>query len=165
MASFSGVSASVILQHNLDLPTRYFWKELLRLLGKLLSIGLTLFRDRQKETGDGPDYSAELTWLHSFTPAINHYIRKELKIKTDIKYNMFGPVRPWNNENDNTRDNLRQAMAQNPYLKVMTQSGYYDGATTILRRNFRNGKWTLVGNYATVFRLKVTGGHMMSEKS
>ena len=43
---------------------------------------------------------------------------------------MFGSVQPWNNENDNTRDDLRLAMAQNPYLKVLNQSGYYDGATT-----------------------------------
>ena len=35
---------------------------------------------------------------------------------------MFGPVRPWNNDNDNTRDNLRSAMAQNPYLMVLNQS-------------------------------------------
>ena len=116
MASFSGVSASVILQHNLDLPTRYFWKELLRDKGKTIGrLDSRYLGIDKKETGDGPDYSAELTsWLHSFTPAINHYIRKELKFKTDIKYNMFGPVRPWNNENDNTRDNLRQAMAQKP---------------------------------------------------
>ena len=26
-------------------------------------------------------------------------------------------------------EELRQAMAQNPYLHVMVQSGYYDGAT------------------------------------
>ena len=116
MAYFSGVEAKVILQHNLDLPTRYFWKELLRHEGKNIGrLDSRYLGIDKKETGDAPDYSAELTsWLHSFTPAINHYIRKELKFNTDIKYNMFGPVRPWNNENDNTRDNLRQAMAQNP---------------------------------------------------
>ena len=65
---------------------------------------------------------------------------------------MFGPVRPWNNENDNTRDSSHGAK---PYLKVMTQSGYYDGATYFAAK-FRNGKWILVGNYATVFRLKAT---------
>ncbi len=54
---------------------------------------------------------------------------------TDLKYNMFGSVQPWNNENDNTRDDLRLAMAQNPYLKVLNQSGYYDGATLILVQN------------------------------
>lgn len=141
MSYFSGLSQKVILQHNLDVPNRFFWKELLRdstgqTIGRLDSRYLGVDK---KESGDSPDYSAELTsWLHSFTPAINHYVKNELKFSTDLKYNVFGPVHPWNNENDNTRDNLRQAMAQNPYLKVLNQSGYYDGATT-----YFNAKYTL----------------------
>jgi carboxypeptidase C (cathepsin A) len=140
MAYFSGLSKSVILQNNLDIPTGFFWKELLRdqskTIGRLDSRYTGIDR---KDIGTRPDYNAEIdSWLHSFTPAINHYIQKELKFVTDIKYNMFGPVRPWNNDNDNTRDNLRLAMAQNPYLKVLIQSGYYDGATT-----YFNAKYTM----------------------
>ena len=42
------------------------------------------------EAGTGTDYSAELTsWLHSFTPAINYYIREHLNFKTDVKYNVI----------------------------------------------------------------------------
>jgi hypothetical protein len=56
----------------------------------------------KKDAGDRVDFNAELTsWLHSFTPAINMYLRNELKYKTDFTYNMFGPV-PWDNSNDNT---------------------------------------------------------------
>ena len=43
---------------------------------------------------------------------------KNLLDFSDIKYNVFGPVHPWDRENDNTRENLRKAMAQNPFLKV-----------------------------------------------
>ena len=50
------------------------------------------------------------SWNHSFTPAINYYLRNDLKFKTDLKYYVFGPVRPWNRENDNTRENLRKAI-------------------------------------------------------
>ena len=140
MAYYSGLSEEVILQSNLDVSTSYFWKELLR--DKGLTIGRLDSRylgiDRQ-ETGTRPDYSAELTsWLHSFTPAINYYLREHLNYKTDIKYNMFGPVHPWDRSDNNTGENLRQAMAQNPYLNVMIQSGYYDGATT-----YYNAKYTL----------------------
>jgi carboxypeptidase C (cathepsin A) len=56
------------------------------------------------------------------------YLREELKYKTDLKYNMFGPVHPWDRSNDHTGYDLRKAMATNPYLKVLVQSGYYDGA-------------------------------------
>ncbi len=141
MSYYSGLSKKVILQHNLDVPAQFFWKELLRdktgqTIGRLDSRYLGLDKI---EAGNRPDYSAELTsWLHSFTPAINYYLREHLKFKTDIKYNMFGSVGPWNEENNNVRENLRQAMAQNPYLQVLNQSGYYDGAT-----NYFAAKYTL----------------------
>ena len=138
MAYYSGLSKQEILDQNLVVPVQYFWKNLLKdrgyNVGRLDSRYLGI--DRQL-AGMRPDYSAELTsWLHSFTPAINYYLQEELNFKTDIKYNMFGPVRPWNNENDNVRDNLRQAMAQNPYLNVLIQSGYYDGATTYFQAKY-----------------------------
>ena len=164
MAYYSGMKKSVILQNNLDVTTGYFWKELLR--DKGLNVGRLDSRYLgidKKETGDRPDYSAELTsWLHSFTPAINHYMRNYLNYKTDIKYNMFGPVRPWDRTGDRTGDNLRQAMAQNPYLKVMTQSGYYDGATTYF--NAKYNMWHLDPSGKMKDRMSFKGyrsGHMM----
>lgn len=164
MAYYSGIKKEVILQSNLDVSTRYFWKELLRdegyNVGRLDSRYLGI--DRQ-ETGSGPDYSAELTsWLHSFTPAINHYMRNYLNYKTDIKYNMFGPVRPWDRTGDRTGENLRQAMAQNPYLHVLTQSGYYDGATTYF--NAKYNMWHLDPSGKMKDRMSFKGyrsGHMM----
>jgi hypothetical protein len=90
----------------------------------------------RKDAGNSPDFNAELTsWLHSFTPAINMYIRNTLNYKTDFKYNMFGPVRPWDNSNDATGENLRQAMAQNPYLNVMVQSDIMMVPVIILMQN------------------------------
>ncbi|MDG1191767.1 MAG: carboxypeptidase [Flavobacteriaceae bacterium] len=164
MARYSGLSKTSILQNNLDVPNRFFWKELLRdegkTIGRLDSRYLGIDR---KEVGIRPDYSAELTsWLHSFTPAINHYIQKELKFKTDVKYNMFGPVRPWNNENDNTREDLRRAMAENPYLKVLFQSGYYDGATTYFNAKYTMWQVDPSGKMKDRFYFKgYRSGHMM----
>ncbi|MEO6845570.1 MAG: carboxypeptidase, partial [Ginsengibacter sp.] len=124
MARYSGLSETIILQHNLVIPANFFWKELLRskgyTIGRLDSRYLGIDRE---DAGNSPDYNAELTaWLHSFTPAINIYLREELKYKTDLKYNMFGNVWPWDNKNNNTGENLRQAMAQNPFLHLMVQS-------------------------------------------
>ncbi|OZV68647.1 S10 family peptidase [Winogradskyella aurantia] len=165
MSYYSGLSEKVILQQNLDVPNRFFWKELLRdktgeTIGRLDSryIGID-----KVETGSAPDYSAELTsWLHSFTPAINYYIQNELGFKTDIKYNVFGNVGNWDDSNDNTRDNLRQAMAQNPYLKVMTQSGYYDGATTYFAAKYSQWQIDPSGKLKNRFSFKgYRSGHMM----
>ena len=132
---YTGLNKQSVLNNNLRIPTAFFWKDLLRDQGKTVGRLDSRYKGIDiKDAGDSPDYNSELTsWLHSFTPAINHYIRTKLNFKTDVKYNMFGPVRPWENDNIDVRDDLRQAMAQNPYLKVLTQSGYYDGATTYLR--------------------------------
>ncbi len=165
MAYYSGLTEKEILDHNLSVPTSYFWKALLRnksgyTVGRLDSRYLGI--DKQL-AGTRPDYNSELTsWLHSFTPAINYYLQEELKFKTDIKYNMFGPVRPWNNENDNTRDNLRQAMAQNPYLNVLVQSGYYDGATTYFNAKYTMWQVDPSGRLKDRFSFKgYRSGHMM----
>ncbi len=130
MARYSGLSEKVLMQNNLDVSTNLFWKELLRDEGFTVGRLDSRYKGIDKsDAGMSPDYNSELTsWLHSFTPAINMYLRNELNYKTDLKYNMFGPVRPWDNTGDNTGDNLRAAMAQNPYLHVLVQSGYYDGA-------------------------------------
>lgn len=165
MAYYSGLSAKSILQNNLDVPTRFFWKELLRnntgnTIGRLDSRYLGIDKT---ESGIGPDYSAELTsWLHSFTPAINYYIREHLNFKTDIKYNVFGPVHPWDRRNNDTRENLRQAMAENPYLNVLFQSGYYDGATTYF--NAKYSMWQIDPSGKMKDRMSFKGyrsGHMM----
>ncbi|MEM7485121.1 MAG: carboxypeptidase [Bacteroidota bacterium] len=165
MAQYSGLKEKDILDHNLDVPTRFFWKNLLKdkggyTVGRLDSRYLGM--DKQL-FGNSPDYNSEITsWLHSFTPAINYYLQEELNFKTDIKYNMFGPVHPWNNEDDETRDNLRQAMAQNPYLNVLVQSGYYDGATTYF--NAKYTMWQVDPSGRMKDRLEFKGyrsGHMM----
>ena len=164
MARYSGLSEKSIIQNNLDVTTNFFWKDLLRdqgmTIGRLDSRYLGIDK---KEVGVRPDYNSELTsWEHSFTPAINHYIQKELKFKTDLKYNIFGPVHPWNNDNDNTREDLRRAMAENPYLKVLFQSGYYDGATTYFNAKYTMWQVDPSGKMKDRFYFKgYRSGHMM----
>ena len=165
MAYYSGIDKKVILQQNLEIPTSYFWKELLRnssgkTVGRLDSRYLGLDRT---ETGTRPDYSPELvSWLHSFTPAINYYTQNVLNFKTDVKYNMFGPVRPWDFSNNNARENLRKAMAENPYLQLLVQSGYYDGATTYSAAKYTMGKIDPSGKLKNRMSIKgYRSGHMM----
>jgi carboxypeptidase C (cathepsin A) len=164
VARFSGLSEQAVAQSNMDISTQFFWKELLRDEGKTIGrLDSRYLGIDKKETGDSPDYWAELTsWLHSFTPAINYYLREELNYKTDIKYNMFGPVRPWDRTNDNTGENLRLAMAQNPYLNVLIQAGYYDGATNYFDAKYT--MWQLDPSGKMKERLSFKGyrsGHMM----
>ncbi|NQZ04153.1 MAG: carboxypeptidase [Idiomarina sp.] len=164
VAHYSGLSEEAVLSNNLAPSTWYFWKELLRdrdrTIGRLDSRYLGIDGSR---SGDSPDYNAELTsWLHSFTPAINYYLREELGYKTDVKYNMFGPVHPWDRTNNNTGEQLREAMAANPYLNVMVQSGYFDGATNYFDAKYTT--WQLDRSKLMQDRISFKGyrsGHMM----
>ena len=165
---YSGLSEQAITQHNLDVPTSFFWKELLRDQGQTIGRLDSRYKgvDRM-DAGTRPDFNAEIaSWLHSFTPAINSYFRNDLKYRTDIKYNMFGSVSPWDRDGDETGENLRQAMAMNPYLNVMIQSGYYDGATTYF--NAKYTMWHIDPSGKMKERLQFKGyrsGHMMYLRS
>ncbi|MBX7126740.1 MAG: carboxypeptidase [Cyclobacteriaceae bacterium] len=164
MARYSGMTEKTILQHNLVITTDFFWKELLRERG--ITIGRLDSRYTgidKMEGGEERDYDPALTmWNHAFTPAINHYLRNVLGFKTDLHYNIFGPVHPWDNTNEHTGESLRQAMAQNPYLHVMIQSGYYDGGTDYF--NAKYTLWQLDPSGKLRNRLRFEGyrsGHMM----
>ncbi len=164
MARFSGISKKAILQYNLDVPTAFFWKELLRDEGHTIGRLDSRYKGLDKtDSGDSPDFNSELTsWLHSFTPAINHYFANYLNYKTDIKYNMFGPVGPWDRSGNNTGENLRQAMAQNPFLHTMIQSGYYDGATKYFDAKYTMWQIDPGGKMRDRFSFKgYRSGHMM----
>ena len=164
VSRYSGLSEKSIIQQNLDIPANFFWKELLR--DKGFTVGRLDSRYRgidNKDAGVGPDYNAELTsWLHSFTPAINIYLREELKYKTDLRYYMFGPVFPWDGTGNKTGENLRDAMLRNPYLHVLVQSGYYDGACDYF--NAKYNLWQMDVGGKLKDRMEWVGyrsGHMM----
>lgn len=140
MSRYSGLSKESILGHNLAVPTSFFWKELLRDQG--MTIGRLDSRYKgfdRMGAGDRYDFDPALTsWNHAFAPAFNIYAKNVLKYNTDLTYNLFGPVHPWDRSNETTGYDLGTAMRQNPYLHLMVQSGYFDGGT-----DFFNAKYSL----------------------
>jgi len=164
VSRYAGLSEQFVLDYNLAVPASAFWKELLRDEGYTIGRLDSRYRGVDRtNAGDRYDYPAELTaWNHAFTPAINHYLRDELGFDTDLQYNVFGPVRPWEDDNDDTGEQLRQAMAQNPFLHVLVQSGYYDGATDYFSAKYV--MWNLDPSGRLQDRLQFKGyrsGHMM----
>ncbi len=163
-ARYAGLKEEVVLQQNLDVSTWFFWKELLRERGQTVGrldsryIGID-----KKDAGERPDFNAELTsWSHSFTPAINYYLRNELNFKTDVKYNVFGSVYPWDRNNDHTGEQLQLAMAQNPYLQVFTQSGFYDGACDYFNAKYNMWQMDPGGKFQDRMHFKgYRTGHMI----
>lgn len=164
----TGISFEDIIDNNLRISPSFFWKELLRDEG--FTIGRLDSRYKgidSNDSGDYPEYSPELSaWDHAFTPAINSYIKEVLNFETDIKYNTWArgelSVRPWNSDNIRIRRNFREALAENPFLNVLIQSGYYDGATTFSAAKYTMQQVDPSGKLKDRFTFKgYESGHMM----
>jgi len=163
-ARYAGLTEEVVRQHSLAVPTSFFWKELLR--GRGLTVGRLDSRYRgldREDAGTSPDFDPALTsWNHAFAPAINHYLRDGLGWRTDLQYWLFGPVNPWNRNNDQTGANLQQAMGANPFLHVMVQSGYYDGGTPYFDAKYTMWNLDPAGRFQDRMTFKgYRSGHMM----
>ena len=164
VARYSGLDVDVVLDHNLAVPTGFFWKELLRDEG--LTVGRLDSRYRgvdRADAGERYDYDPALTsWNHAFTPAINYYLRDVLGVDTDLQYWIFGPVNPWNRQGDQTGENLRAAMSQNPYLHLFVQSGYFDGGTDYFDAKYTMWNIDPAGRLQDRMRFQAyRSGHMM----
>jgi carboxypeptidase C (cathepsin A) len=71
-------------------------------------------------------------------------------------------VSPWNREGDTNGENLRRAMAENPYLHVMVQSGYFDGGTDYFNAKYTMWNMDPAGRFQDRMVFKgYRSGHMM----
>ncbi|WP_175582432.1 S10 family peptidase [Mucilaginibacter mali] len=164
LARYIGIKESVVLDNNLAISAGFFWKELLRSKGYTIGRLDSRYKGIDRDNGGTrTDYNPEQqSWSHSFTPAIHIYLKDELKYKTDLEYLVYGPVQPWNNTVNRTGYNLRQAMAENPYLHLLVQSGYFDGACDYF--NAKYSMWQMDPSGRLKDRMKWEGyesGHML----
>jgi carboxypeptidase C (cathepsin A) len=165
---YSGTSTEWYLDHNLRPEVGEFRKELLREDGMTVGRLDARYKGYDRENaGESYDYDPALSaWNHAFAPAINEYLRNELGFENDIRYYLFGPVRPWGQGStyatDNTGEQLRQAMHENPYLHLLVQAGYYDGGTDYFSAKYT--MWNLDPRGLLQDRMWFRGyesGHMM----
>ena len=161
---WAGVSPDWVMDNNLAPNVGEFRKELLRDQGLTVGRLDARYRGRDREdAGDSYDYDPALSaWNQAFSPAINVYLREQLGWETDLQYYLFGPVHPWNRDGDRTGEGLRQAMAENPYLHVMVQAGYYDGGTDYFSSKYT--LWNMDPSGRLLDRTRWVGyrsGHMM----
>ena len=164
LSHYSGISEKEILQHNLVIETRFYWKELLR--DQDLHIGRldSRFYGRDIMTaGERPDYNSEVSyWSRAFAPAYNWYLRHELNYTSDVEYLLFGNTSPWNRQDDHTGQDLGRALAENPDLKVLVQSGYYDGGCDYFNAKYNFWQIDRGGKFQDRFIFKgYRCGHMI----
>ncbi len=138
-------------------------KELLRdrgyTVGRLDSRYLGIDRGRRRKSG----LQRGAYFMAAFFHARHQHVpprRAEIQNGPEILH--VRPRIPWDNEGNRTGENLRQAMAQNPFLHVLFQSGYYDGACDYF--NAKYSMWQLDPSGKLKDRLSWEGyrsGHMM----
>ncbi|MFC4640162.1 S10 family peptidase [Deinococcus hohokamensis] len=136
-AALTGLSPEFVLRNDLRVTLARFCKELLRDEGRTVGRLDSRFAGIDRDAGgEGPEYDPSMSAiLGPYTAAMNHYVRMELGFESDLPYEILsGRVRPWSykefeNKHVRVSDTLRRAMHQNPHLKVLVASGYFDFAT------------------------------------
>ncbi|MCC6572891.1 MAG: peptidase S10 [Planctomycetes bacterium] len=139
LARYSGLPEDTIERANLRITG--FSTELLK--DKNLQLGAYDTRytgpARTSATGSFTAEPSIAPVMGPYAACIRSYLRNELKYETELPYEILGDVSPWN-WSDGKRERgsdripdasarLAGALMQNPRMKVLMASGYYDQVT------------------------------------
>ena len=147
MARYTGLTKQFIDQADLRVDVQKFTHNLL--IDQKLRVG----RLDGRFTGVDPDGLLDTRFYDPtgsqtgppFTSVFNNYVRNDLGYKVDMPYNVSAYGDPlfgkwdWGSGIEgfpDTASALRQAMAKNPYLKILVMEGYYDLATPFAAANY-----------------------------
>jgi carboxypeptidase C (cathepsin A) len=139
LAYFTGLSETYLENSNLRIRPERFQKELLRDRG--LTVGRLDSRYTGKDVdaaGESPDIDPSFYGIDgAYTAAINSYLREDLGVDIDRRYNIIGGLGgswDWDLGRGrgtylNVASYIGDAMRQNSGLHVFVAAGYYDFAT------------------------------------
>lgn len=136
LAKYTGLDLDYILGTNLRVEIHRFCKELLR--AEKRSVGRLDSRFKGVEAlavTEEPEFDPAIqAILPPYTSTFNNYVRAQLGVETDLKYEPLSETvnEKWEWEKGvlpSTGETLRGAIAKNPYMKVFVGQGYYDLAT------------------------------------
>jgi len=173
VARLTGLSEAFVEESNLRIPIFRFTKELLRKERRTVGRYDSRLEGVDADAaGDHPDYDPSYASVQgAYTAAFNEYVRTELQWESDLPYEILtGKVQPWSykqfeNRYVNTAEMLRQAMSQEPNLKVMIANGYYDLATPFFATEYTVNHLGLDPKLASNVSLTYCGaGHMLYTK-
>jgi carboxypeptidase C (cathepsin A) len=169
VARLTGLSPEYLERVNLRPVIFPFTKELLRAERKTVGRLDSRFQgiDRTAE-GEEPEFDPSYAAiLGPFSGVLNAYVATDLEYKSDLPYEILTDrARPWNFGDDNgyvnVAEELREAMARNPALKVFVGNGYYDLATPYFATEYTFDHLAFDPGYAErVTKAYYECGHMM----
>ena len=169
LARYTGLPADLIDHNNLRISPRVFQKELLR--GQRLLIGRLDGRITGYDlepSASHPTYDPSLSpYFAAYSSTFNDYVRRTLKYQSTLPYEVISDrVRPWKMGDRgegylSVADDLRSAVAKNPYMKVLFASGYYDLATPYFSANYTINRLDTGPQTRNITHTFYQGGHMM----
>jgi carboxypeptidase C (cathepsin A) len=137
LARYTGLSPEYIERTDLRVEIFRFCKELLRdehrTTGRLDSRFTGRDRDAAGEEFEFDPAMVEI--FGAYAAAMNDYTRTELKFEADLPYEVIKAFyadwgwKDYANRYAPVGDQLRQAMAMNPRMRVLVANGYFDLAT------------------------------------
>jgi len=172
MARYTGLKPEILDQANLRIDVPKFTHYLL--IDQKVRVG----RLDGRFTGPDPDGLMDTQFFDPtsssivppYTAILNHYVRTELGYKTDMPYYTFAReagFEKWDwgsavNGFPDTATALQEAMAKNPYLKILVMEGYYDLATPYYAANYTFAHVDLSPKYlANISFATYEAGHMV----
>lgn len=131
LARFTGLKEQYIERANLRVNPFNFFAELLRDEGKTTGrYDARLTGTNENGNGGSHEYDPSDTEITGpFMSALMNYFTNDLKFQTELKYRMSGNVYPWlegDGQIPETSGDLRSALVQNHFLRVLNCYGYYD---------------------------------------
>lgn len=149
ISEYCGLSPQLFLDENFDIAA---WKYVDLLFADSVTF-LNIYDSRNKTKSPSSPLN------HAFAPAINSYLSRELKYTSELNYIISAY---WFGDQDNSGNHLRSAMQKDSSLKLLIQSGYYDGATDYFSALFTKRHIDPSGGLNQQLNFKAyPGGHMM----
>ncbi|MGH8283692.1 MAG: S10 family peptidase [Gammaproteobacteria bacterium] len=147
--AYTGLSETYLKETKLRIEPARFMKQVLRDQGRTVGRYDARFEGIDFDNaGEYPDYDASGTAMFPAVVAEFHwYLSNDLKYKSDadyefLSYKVFGAW-DWHHSVDgqkypvpDTLPDLREAMSQNPHLKVFSGNGYFDLATPFFKTEY-----------------------------
>jgi carboxypeptidase C (cathepsin A) len=171
LARFTGLDPTYVDLANLRIEPTRFRKELMRKERKSVGrIDSRYVGDDASGVAERPDFDPSIAAIRPpYTATINQYLRESLGYKTDVPYYILGEgVGAWDfglagrGGYPETASSLRDAFAQNPTLKVLIASGYYDLATPYAATEYTFAHMDLAPAFRENIRFEeYEAGHMM----
>jgi carboxypeptidase C (cathepsin A) len=138
LSRYTGLPQDFIIKSRLRISPDAFRKHLLNDQEKIIGrydARLTA-PDPTPATDDLSQDPSDSLYYPAYASAFNNYVRQELKFENDMAYRVLAPISSWDFMTDgqdmgypDVSGRLREAMLQNPHLRVLVAAGHYDLAT------------------------------------